>query len=69
MDGDGCSSTCTIEDDWECSTNITSGFSECNDICGDGIMAWTRPTDYCDDGDTDDGDGCDSTCTVEDGWL
>jgi cysteine-rich repeat protein len=32
------------------------------DICGDGIL---HPGEQCDDGNNDDGDGCSSTCTLE----
>jgi cysteine-rich repeat protein len=34
-------------------------------MCGDGAV---NGTDICDDGNTDAGDGCSDTCTVEDGW-
>lgn len=34
--------------------------------CGDGLLA---PGESCDDGNSDDGDGCSSICQVEDGWL
>ena len=34
--------------------------------CGDGLLA---PGEACDDGNSDDGDGCSSICEVEDGWL
>lgn len=30
-------------------------------VCGDGVM---QGSEECDDGDTQDGDGCSSTCTV-----
>ncbi len=39
-------------------------------VCGDGDyqpFAMTMP-EQCDDGDLDDGDGCDSMCQIEDGW-
>jgi cysteine-rich repeat protein len=32
------------------------------DICGDGIL---QPGEQCDDGNNNDGDGCSSTCTLE----
>lgn len=35
--------------------------------CGDGIL--TSPPEQCDDGDTDNLDGCSSTCLVEGGWT
>ena len=36
----------------------------CKDKCGDGIII----TDLCDDGNTLNGDGCSSICTIETGW-
>lgn len=42
--------------------NPTTQF--CDEICGDGFLF----TVLCDDGNTVDGDGCSSTCAVEDGW-
>jgi len=36
----------------------------CKDKCGDGIII----TDLCDDGNTLNGDGCSSICTIESGW-
>ena len=35
-------------------------------VCGDGIV---EVPEECDDGDLDDGDGCDSGCVVEDGYI
>ena len=47
-------------------------------ICGDGdrlhlnaaslVGVGYHPLEYCDDGDLSGGDGCSSTCTVEDGY-
>jgi cysteine-rich repeat protein len=34
--------------------------------CGDGLL---QPGEECDDGNTDDRDGCSAQCTVEDGWV
>ena len=59
--GDGCSSTCTVEDGWACSEEP----SVCAFTCGDGDI---DTGEECDDDDTDPGDGCSSTCMVEDGW-
>ncbi|MBN2015545.1 DUF4215 domain-containing protein [Candidatus Dojkabacteria bacterium] len=59
--GDGCSSVCTIESGWNCSSEPSS----CTEICGDGIVVGTEE---CDDGGTLNGDGCSSTCTNETGW-
>ncbi len=61
--GDGCDSTCDVEDGWVC----TGEPSECSaEECGDGIVAGDEE---CDDDNTNNGDGCDSTCDVEDGWV
>ena len=36
----------------------------CGEVCGDGVQY----TLQCDDGNTLDGDGCSSQCTIEKGW-
>lgn len=60
--GDGCSSTCRVEDGWLCTTPGTP----CVAIkCGDHVVAGNED---CDDGNTTDGDGCSSTCRVEEGF-
>ena len=63
--GDGCSETCSLEDEtgtvWECPAS-----GSCIRIeCGDGIR--TRNED-CDDGNTSSDDGCSATCTEEAGY-
>ena len=35
-------------------------------LCGDSIL---HPSEVCDDGNTDDGDGCTGICTLEDGYM
>lgn len=58
--GDGCSSTCTVEEGSACDDSEPS---VCNTItCGDGRV---QGTEACDDGDLDDGDGCSMTCAIE----
>ncbi len=47
-----------------CSPDCTFDTSDC-DICGTG---YTGTGEECDDGNTADGDGCASDCTVETGW-
>ncbi len=37
-----------------------------NWVCGNGVV---EGDEACDDGDTDGGDGCSATCTVETGWI
>ena len=37
---------------------------DCSEVCGDGVLY-----DYqCDDGNSDDGDGCARNCIIEQGW-
>lgn len=81
VDGDGCSSTCSVEAGWTCSSGSSStkstctsicsaGYiynsssSSCNEFCGDGKLYVLQ----CDDGNNLDGDGCSSTCTLEPGF-
>ncbi|CAD8066144.1 unnamed protein product [Paramecium primaurelia] len=48
----------------------TAGYTiidnQCISICGDGIRT---KEELCDDGNLDNGDGCTSFCTVEDGYI
>ncbi len=41
---------------------------ECQDICGDGLVN-AEVGEGCDDGNLVDGDGCDSFCAVESGYI
>lgn len=53
LDGDSCSSTCTL-------TGVPpSAFPP---TCGDGVV---EDSEECDDGNTLDGDGCSSICAIE----
>ena len=36
----------------------------CSELCGDGLLLDLQ----CDDGNTDDGDGCSQNCIIEEGW-
>lgn len=58
--GDGCSSTCSIETGWNC-----SGLS-CSPILGDGLLLGNE---QCDDGNLSNGDGCSSAGTTEAGYA
>ncbi len=49
VDGDGCSATCTIEE-------------EISPVCGNSTV---EQGEQCDDGNTTNGDGCSSTCQTE----
>ena len=67
INGDGCSSICTIEIGWTCASVISLvTYSVCTPICGDG---WIWGVETCDDGNLISGDGCKSTCAVETGYL
>ena len=67
-DGDGCSSGCALEDGWQCQTPGEPCVKDTNVdevVCGDGHQ---DGEETCDDGNTDDGDGCSALCAIEDGW-
>lgn len=59
FDNDGCSSNCIVEPGYECFQD-SKGKDECQEICGDGIKIDTANKNLCDDGNTFDGDGCNS---------
>jgi cysteine-rich repeat protein len=61
-DGDGCSSTCTVEDGFTCTTDEPN---VCTTTCGDGIIAGAEA---CDDTNAAGGDGCSASCAVETGY-
>jgi len=61
VNGDGCSSTCTIQPGYTC----VGTPSVCTTTCGDGVKAGAET---CDDGNTVNGDGCSSTCSTELGF-
>ena len=79
-DCDGCSATCQVETGLLCGDGIVNAAcgeeceppvpggaaAECTRVagCGDGIV---EPGEECDDGNTDDCDGCTSTCTLDGG--
>jgi cysteine-rich repeat protein len=71
VNGDGCSSECTVEDGWACggmgggSPPDTITVSLCMGICGDGERV---ASEQCDDGNMLSGDGCSSSCVVEAGY-
>ncbi|MEO7327879.1 MAG: DUF4215 domain-containing protein, partial [Minicystis sp.] len=59
--GDGCSSTCTVEAGYTCNG---ASPSVCAPTCGDGII---KPGEACDDGNVVSGDCCSSACQLEAG--
>jgi cysteine-rich repeat protein len=60
--GDGCSSSCEVEDGYVCGTRQPS---ICVSMCGDGLIS---SNEECDDFGRIDGDGCNAYCHVEPGW-
>jgi MYXO-CTERM domain-containing protein len=69
---DGCSATCTVEDGFDCerAPRGTEGERSLNSVCraivcGDGSV---DGAESCDDTNTAPGDGCDATCTAEEGF-
>ena len=68
LNGDGCSSTCTIETGWTCSGGTTATKDVCIEIWGDGKKYGSLSTSW-DDGNTNNGDGWSMTWSVETGWI
>ena len=62
-DGDGWSSTCTIELGYECNTAVNP--NKCNHFWGNKVINTTPFNESCDDGDNMSSDGCDSNWNVE----
>lgn len=66
--GDGCSG-CVEEPGWDCfpikDTDPLSR-SVC-DRCGNGVKRGSE--EACDDGNATEGDGCNTTCQIEPGWM
>lgn len=56
--GDGCSTSCTAEQGWTCTTGCTAD-------CGDGLLVGEEA---CDDDNGVEGDGCSASCTLEQGY-
>lgn len=49
-------------------SNIPGLYSDCNEICGDGIQYTSDPLS-CDDGNSISGDGCSSFCKIEQNYI
>jgi fibro-slime domain-containing protein len=67
---DGCSSLCRAEAGYTCTGGgATPVPGPCTPVpeesCGDSALA---ASEFCDDGNTADNDGCSSTCTIEPGY-
>ena len=67
IDGDGCSSTWSVEQNFVC-VGGSSKSMDTWDICGDGKHSISTNT-FWDDGNLISNDGCSSTWIVESGWI
>eukprot|EP00731_Ephydatia_muelleri_P017991 Em0011g31a len=61
----GCSTQCTNAPEFECYAKPLQPSICARVTCGDGLKA---STEACDDGNTMDGDGCSSSCTIDLGY-
>ena len=61
--GDGCSSSCTLEQGWRCEGHPSVCIKS---QCGDGVISMYED---CDDKNTENGDGCSKECYLEKGWT
>jgi cysteine-rich repeat protein len=57
-----------VELGWTCKGGTATTPDVCTETCGDG-RNYRSYANACDDGNTVDGDGCSSSCTVETGWT
>jgi cysteine-rich repeat protein len=64
-EGDGCSSVCSVEAGYACTTT-PSGVDACNNGCGNGTV---EAGELCDYGNAESGDGCDGSCRIRQGWA
>ena len=72
VSGDGCTSTCAVEEAFICTRvdNTASNPSSCVERCGNSALdSHGSYTEFCDDGNTANSDGCSSTCTIEDAFI
>ena len=67
INGDGWSSTCSIETGFVCNGGSTTSIDIWKEICGDG-KRYNSLTTFCDDGNNINGDGCSSLCATETGY-
>ena len=68
INGDGCSSTCTIETGFTWTGGSSSTQDTWIEVCGDG-KRFNSISTYWDDGNTINGDGWSSTCSIETGFV
>ena len=58
--------TAVLDEDTDCPGTYAEYVMPSLIVCGDGYM---DQREECEDGNTEDGDGCSSTCYVEPGWT
>ena len=68
VNGDGWSSTCTVETNWSWSGGSSISKDTWIELWGDG-KRFNSISTYCDDGNTVNNDGWSSTCSIESGWI
>jgi cysteine-rich repeat protein len=56
---------CMIDPKWTCTGGTPTSPDVCNPICGN----IRNGNEECDDGNTNNGDGCSSSCIIEPGFL
>ena len=67
LNGDGCNSSCAIETGFSWAGGSATTKDICSEICGDGKRFSTSSTSW-DDANTVNGDGWNSSWTIEVGW-
>jgi len=69
----GCDKDCKVSPKWKCENTgvslTTPGTTTCEQVaCGNGKLE-TVSGEACDDGNSNNNDGCDSLCRVQTGWV
>ncbi len=68
VNSDGCTSTCAAtENGWSCTAPMF-GKTTCTAICSS-TNPWVVGTYTCSQANSANGDGCDSNCQTEAGWI
>ena len=67
INGDGWNSSCSVETGWKWTGGDSTTKDKWDEIWGDGIRFNSNST-YCDDGNKNNGDGCNSSWSIEVGW-
>ena len=67
MNGDGWNMLWNVENGWTWSGGSLSSKDTWSEICGDG-KRYNSISTYCDDGNSINGDGWSSSCSIETGW-